>query len=482
MHCWAATLLLGLSVHAHPIKNLVVLMEENRSFDHLLGWYKSVNPAVDGLDGTEFNYLDPKNTTSQKVFCTPNATYVAPFDPGHSVVATTEEIWGDTQVRNDTAPMIGFVYHHRHETRPGAVMEGFAPSAVSALSALAQEGAVFDRWFAAVPGPTQVNRLYAHSATSNGMATNNNTRLIDGMPQRSIYEALDEAGVDWRVYYELASEVLEFTYMRKPKNLDRMRPFEEFLHDAANGKLKPYTFIDPRFYPIGDLPANDQHPTHDVSAGDRLFKQIYEALRASPQWNQTALLITYDEHGGFFDHVPTPLNIPNPDGLVSTDPAFDFTRSGVRIPAVVVSPWVDRNTVVHAPAKRPFPDSEYELSSIPATVKALFGLPAFLTKRDAWAGSFDDIFLQRTEPRTDMPTHLPDLPAPAPGVAAAELALPCNDLQHELARIVGALNDPDVAAGRKQLEFGSQAEAGDYIKSQLKAFHAKQGVPWRFRD
>jgi len=97
---------------------------------------------------------------------------------------------------------------------------------------------------------------------------------------------------------------------------------------------------------VGEYLANDQHPSHEISQGEMFIKELYEAVRASPLWNKTALVITYDEHGGFFDHVPTPLNIPNPDGKVSQDPSFDFTRIGIRVPTIVISPWVKKRALL----------------------------------------------------------------------------------------------------------------------------------------
>jgi len=146
-----------------------------------------------------------------------------------------------------------------------------------------------------------------------------------------------------------------------------------------------------------------------VAEGEKFIKRIYEALRASPVWNETLFIITYDEHGGFYDHVPTPLKVPNPDGLNSSNPEFNFTRIGVRIPTVMISPWINKHTVVHGPSG-PFEDSEYEASSISATLKKVFNISNFLTKRDEWAGTFEHVVMNRTEPRTDCPEKLPDIP------------------------------------------------------------------------
>lgn len=99
----------------------------------------------------------------------------------------------------------------------------------------------------------------------------------------------------------------------------------------------------PRYFEILGIPANDDHPVHDVAHGQALIKEVYETLRASPQWNEILLLITYDEHGGFYDHVPTPLGVPSPDGLLGSAPpySFDFTRLGVRVPTLLISPWIE---------------------------------------------------------------------------------------------------------------------------------------------
>ena len=160
--------------------------------------------------------------------------------------------------------------------------------------------------------------------------------------------------------------------------------------------------------------SNDQHPDHDVALGEALIKDVYEAVRASPQWNETLFIITYDEHGGFYDHVVPP-NAPNPGGAGAGGPSYpdagyNFTQLGVRIPTVLVSPWIERGTVVSEPppAQRPTNDSQYNLTSIMATARKLLGMPTTpLTKRDAWAGTFEHV-LSRRAPRgdADCPAHL----------------------------------------------------------------------------
>lgn len=117
-----------------------------------------------------------------------------------------------------------------------------------------------------------------------------------------------------------------------------------FKKHAKQGTLPNYAVIEQRYLDLKTKPATDDHPSHDVYQGQMFIKEVYETLRSSPQWNQTLLIITYDEHGGFFDHVPTPNNgIPSPDGVVGQEPFyFDFGRLGVRVPTIMVSPWIEK--------------------------------------------------------------------------------------------------------------------------------------------
>jgi len=190
---------------------------------------------------------------------------------------------------------------------------------------------------------------------------------------------------------------------------------------------------------MGPLPANDEHPSHDVTLGELLIKHVYDTLRNSSYWNQTLLIVTYDEHGGFFDHVPTPqTGVPNPDGRNSTLPPFNFDRLGVRIPTVMASPWINQGTVVHE-ADGPTSTSQFEHSSIAATLKTLFGLSDFLTKRDEWAGQFTSVLTQRTTPRTDCPLTMPD-PALSAETVQTTAKRPLNDLQKSLIRLSSSLH------------------------------------------
>ncbi|KAJ8614982.1 hypothetical protein MRB53_015455 [Persea americana] len=419
---------------------------ENRSFDHMLGWLKSIRPDIDGLEGTESNRVNASNPESPRVPVSDDAFYVD-SDPGHSFQAIREQIFGSEDTSPDPAPMNGFA-QQAEGMAPGmskTVMSGFNPADLPAYTALANEFAVFDRWFASVPASTQPNRFYVHSATSHGATSNVRKDLIHGFPQKTIFDSLDENGLSFGVYYQNIPAVLFFKSLRKLKHVPKFHDYRlMFKLHAKWGKLPNYAVIEQRYFDVSLTPANDDHPSHDVALGQKLVKEVYETLRASPQWNESALLITYDEHGGFYDHVPTPVSgVPNPDGIVGPDPFyFRFDRLGVRVPSILVSPWIEKGTVIHEP-NGPTRHSHYEHSSIPATVKKLFNLNSnFLTKRDAWAGTFENYFL-RDSPRDDCPEKLPEIMKSLRPFGAKE-DVTLSEFQVELIQLASQLNGDHV--------------------------------------
>lgn len=328
-----------------PIKTIVVLVMENRSFDHLLGWMKtSINPAINGVTGKECNPVSTKSPTSQSICFSADAEFVDP-DPGHSYEAVLQQVFGSSSIPS----MSGFV-EQALTISPDlsqTVMKGFRPEAVPIYATLVREFAVFDRWFSSIPGPTQPNRLFVYSATSHGSTSHVKKQLADGYPQNTIFDSLHENGMDFGIYFQNIPATLFYKNLRKLKYISKFHQFDlNFKKDARDGKLPSLTVIEPRYFDLKGVPANDDHPSHDVANGQKLVKEVYESLRSSPQWNETLLVITYDEHGGFYDHVTTPnVNVPNPDG--NTGPApyfFKFDRLGVRVPTVMVSPWIKKGT------------------------------------------------------------------------------------------------------------------------------------------
>ncbi|PSR90135.1 Non-specific phospholipase [Actinidia chinensis var. chinensis] len=457
-----------------PIKTVVVLVMENRSFDHMLGWMKKLNPNINGVTGSESNPISTTDPNSTRIYFQNQAHFVDP-DPGHSFQAIREQIFGSNNSDLNPAPMNGFAQQawSMDPNMTQTVMNGFDPDKVAVYEALVSEFAVFDRWFASVPASTQPNRLFVHSGTSGGATSNVPAMLVKGYPQRTIFENLDAAGLSFGIYFQNIPATLFYRNLRKLKYSGRFIPYKpSFKSDAMKGKLPNYAVLEQRYMDTKLEPATDDHPSHDVYRGQMFVKEVYEALRASPQWNETLLIITYDEHGGFFDHVPTPVSgVPSPDDIVGPDPFnFKFDRLGVRVPTIMVSPWIEKGTVVHGPNGQPYPTSEYEHSSIPATVKKIFNLPAFLTKRDAWAGTFEGIVQTRTEPRTDCPVQLPT-PVEIRGGEANENAK-LSEFQQELVQLAAVLKGDHILTSFPE-KIGKEMtvkEGNEYMEDALKRF------------
>ncbi|XP_040379779.1 non-specific phospholipase C6-like [Oryza brachyantha] len=476
------------AVQPSRIKNVVVLALENRSFDHMLGWMRRLlGLPIDGLTGAECN---PAPSDSSLRCVSPDADLVVPDDPAHAFEDVLEQLLGfrpnassSSSSASSPSDMSGFVRSAVSVSAllTDAVMRGFTPSRLPAFSALATNFAVFDRWFSSIPGPTQPNRLFLYSATSHGAVAHDKWNLLRGYPQRTIFDSLADDGLDYRVYFKTIPTTLFYRRLRTVANVARgtFRRYDAAFRDhARRGLLPALSVIEPRYFDLTGTPADDDHPAHDVGNGQRLVKEVYEALRAGPQWNQTLLIVTYDEHGGFYDHVPPPnVGVPSPDGIRGPLPFFfRFDRLGVRVPTIMVSPWIRKGTVVGRPPGGPTATSEYEHSSIPATIKKIFNLSSdFLTRRDAWAGTFEHILTELEEPRTDCPETLPEVPASAAAAAKGEGWL--SDFQRELVQLAAFLNgDYMLSSSFAQEERGKGRrrmrvkEADAYVRRALKSF------------
>ncbi|XP_047331517.1 non-specific phospholipase C6-like [Impatiens glandulifera] len=453
-----------------PIKTIVVLILENRSFDHILGWMKrSVNPSINGVTGRECNPVSTKSKSSKSICVTDNAEYVDP-DPGHSFEAVKQQVFGSKS--RSTPSMSGFIEQaiSMSQNISNSVMKGFKPESVPVFAELVRQFAVFDRWFSSIPGPTQPNRLFAYSASSFGSTTHDVKQLSLGYPQKTIFDSMYENGKDFGIYYENVPATLFYKNLRSLKYALKFHLYRlKFKKDAANGKLPSLTVIEPRYFDLVGLPANDDHPSHDVANGQKLVKEVYETLRSSPQWNETLFVITYDEHGGFFDHVQTPFkNVPNPDGKTSPAPdSFKFDRLGVRVPTIMVSPWIKKGIVV-SKAQGPTSSSEYEHSSIPATIKKIFNLSSdFLNRRDAWAGTFEHVIGELNSPRTDCPERLPEPPALRKSEPDEDREV--SEFQAELIDVASFIRDDNDDLGKKNKKM-TVREGEKYVRDAMSSF------------
>jgi len=355
------------------------------------------------------------------------------------------------------ASMTGFTQSAVWEKKDGINEMSMWPSEkVPIITTLAKQFANFDHFFCSHPGPTYPNRQFVHSGTAYGETDDEVPHT--GFPQKTIYKQLEENNHTWNMFYEdsLAWAIF-MDDLRRDEAKPNLQDMNEFYAGAAAGTLPTYSFIEPRIASAKNRTndpsfglANHQHPVASVLEGERLMKNMYEALRKGPKWNSTLFIITYDEHGGFFDHVSPPQDgVPNPDGI-KTKLGFNYTRLGIRIPTIAISPWIESGTLVNTPpeSQKPFPTSQWELSSIPSTVSKILGLNGGpLTKRTEWAATFEHL-LSRDTPRTDCPMELPSLAPPAEGEWLRQQSEPIDEHARGIIMMLCDMNGGDPLKNR----------------------------------
>jgi phospholipase C len=358
------------------LQHIVVLMMENRSFDHMLGSLKSVNPQIDGIVAQD-PYSNP-DTTGNSVRPQPLAEFQAQLqpDPDHHFPAVDLQIFGGNPAPGRTANMQGFVKSYFHQQQDVGhsqkIMYYFAQKDLPVLTTLALEFAVFNRWFASIPGPTICNRAFAHYGTSFGRV--DMSLLYINEPFKSIYSRFINATpkhTSKLYYYDTASSTMEITNLLQNQP-ELFGTYQQFLDDCQKGDLPDYSFVEPNYSDhdtdSGEEVANDQHPDHNVQAGELFIASVYNAIKQNAQlWESTALLVVYDEHGGIYDHVVPPPCPPDQFTASANDTGtgmpFAFDRLGVRVPAILISPWIPKGTVV---------SRIFDHASIPATVTKFF--------------------------------------------------------------------------------------------------------------
>lgn len=367
------------------IDHVVVLMMENRSFDHYFGALKLVEGrAVEGLDGTESNpSVSLGDVTVFKM------DEFQPKDPPHS--------WDECHTQFNLGDNNGFVFENekKHPGYGEQVMGYHVREQLPVIYSLADNFALCERWFASVMGPTWPNRYYLHACSSDGGKTNFPAPFLD-----TLWHACDDAGLTSRMYFsdvpwvagafpliptvwsKLADGGLTLGSLTNPNTLDR------FFDDAAAGALPNFSVIDPGFT------SNDDHPEHDIQLGQILIGAVYKALAEGPGWGKTLLIITYDEHGGFYDHVAPPETV---------DDEPEFKQLGFRVPSLVIGPHVRRGCVV---------STQLEHCSVAATLMRRFGIAA-INERMATANDVSSCI---------NPDYLDD-PQPAPPVPLVDVSI-----------------------------------------------------------
>ena len=375
---------------AIPIGHVVVLMQENRSFD---SYFTLLHGR--GIDRPSRHATNPNPLGGKPVEMFHQRDYCAVADLNHS--------WNGTHREWNGGAMDGFAIENADPSDPtgSRTMGYYRKRDLPFYHRLYRTFAMSDRHFCSILGPTFPNRHYLLSGTSAGHIRND----LVVATQPSIFESLDAAGVSWKIYQSDLAFALLYAYVQT--QTPNLRPIAEFYTDATAGTLPQVAFVDPIFF--GDeTNQNDEHPPNNVQLGQAFVASIVDAMFTSPLWTDSALFITYDEHGGFYDHVPPPpACVPDaiPPNLQPGDESGAFDRYGIRVPFVVVSPFARKRYVSHTVTDQ---------TSVLRFIETRFDLPA-LTNRDANAAPLlemfdfaDPPFL--TPPKLPAATVDPDLP------------------------------------------------------------------------
>jgi phospholipase C len=433
---------LTVEFHDVRISNVFVLMLENHSFDNIF--------AFSGINGIQAATTSDSNNYGGNTY---NVSHPAPTsmptDPGHEFLDTVEQLAGEGynkkwQSGQQYPPINNEGYVANYATTDTEIVQPGAPRKpvqteygdvmlcfdtkrqLPVIYTLATEFAICDQWFSSIPGPTWPNRFFVHGASSVNWDDGPTTDQIKVWnfpttgfvyPNGSIYDALGRNHIQYRLYSDKNGPFFGgyFPQVAALKGISALDiwDFADFRDHLQHPYPYPYTFIEPNY---GDVEGgsykggSSQHPMDGMARGEALIKATYEALRASPLWATSLLIITYDEHGGFYDSAK-PQHTATPPGDGGSVPAnqhgFKFDQYGVRVPAVVVSPLIAKGAVDH---------TLYDHSSVPATLEQLWELPS-LTNRDKHANDVLHL-LTLSSPRTDCPTTLPnpvaDVPLAAP--------------------------------------------------------------------
>ena len=475
------------------IEHVVVAMMENRSFDNLLGWLYAAegnkaphvlpagsSPLFDGLAGNKFfNKFNSQTIyASQPTSAWPpdNDPFLVPDpDPGEDFNDMTTQIFGTPNPIPffNRANMSGFLKDYASiagDKQAGQIMQTYSPDQVQVISQLARNFAVSDQWFASVPCQTWPNRGFVHTGSSDGHINNDDYEPYD---IETIFNVMEKQGISWGVY----SNTYVTPSLTHVQFLPRLIGYEDHFHyfttfeDACQGtdpssQLPSYSFVEPRFQPeptlkIGEVAyPEDYHPPHNVCRGEQFLARLYAAVRNSPYRDKILLIITFDEHGGCYDHVPPPGGSVAPlPGPVSRYGGFHFHRFGVRVPTIVISSYIQPGTVFRSPTSVPL-----DHTSILATLRDWqqmdknFASPFLPSPRIQRAPTLDYLL---TLSEQDKNTNWPDIPATCnPDSTDESLSMPINDLHMSL-----MIGEASLRAGVSHIGKEAVAELRQKIKT-----------------
>lgn len=462
------------------VNHIVHLMLENRSFDQMLGFLYSdagnVSPAgqpFDGLTGQESNPDDQGRPVQVYRISAADANpYLMPgADPGEGFFNTNFQLFStDDPASGAVASNQGFVINfkaaiasdlaqHYQDTLPGTqpaqIMGMYPPELLPVLSGLARGYAVCDAWFASAPTMTMPNRAFAGAGTSQGHLDDHTKSFT--CP--SIYGRLSDKSLDWAIFGYNRDPLTRLDFSDTAQAAEtHFGHFRDFQQRAADGTLPVYSFLEPSW----DSSGNSQHPNYDVAKGEQLLLDVYTAVRNGKNWSSTLLIVTYDEHGGNYDHVAPPTNaVPPNDGSVGEN-GFDFSRFGLRVPAVLVSPLIPAGTVFRG-------SGPIDHTSVLKTISERWGTVP-LTARDRAAGSLGDV-LTLAKPRVDDP--LTGVQAPAASADHPNSAVPSTLDKIHAARVAQLPIRNEKGHYEEQIDppvFASTADLSDFIRDRTAAW------------
>ncbi len=380
------------------IEHIVVLMMENHSFDNLLGMVPHQVPGRARVDGFRLKHGRPVNAN-------PDAAG-QPIRAQHAtspcqLAGEPSQSWNASHQAYDNGRNDGFV-----KASAPVAMRYWDKRDVPFTYSLTESFPLGDRHFCSVLGQTYPNRSYFFAGTSQG--TINDTIALTPPPDGSIFDRLDAHNIDWAMYYQNYQSALVVTGIITPARAPRIRTFDRFSADVAAGHLPQFTFIDPNY-----STTSEENP-QDIQLGERFIAQVVRTLIEAGTWKHTVLFLTYDEHGGYYDHVAPPAAIaPDsiPPNLTSEDVPAAFDRYGFRVPMIVISPWARRHYVSRV---------VHDHTSITAFIERKWNLPA-MTFRDANARPMIDYF-DFGRPTFLKPPKLADAPPLGPGLAKCHAA------------------------------------------------------------
>ena len=412
------------------IEHVVYLMLENRSLDNLLGWlYADAQPGrviPAGSAGYDGVARIPPRTLPYKSSTYPilrgvgdDGTTVPNLDPNEAYESVLNQMFGDGNNTVNTPPpdgtvagMQGFLrdFEASWETTDEwlQITATYTPSDLPVINGLARQYAVSDRWFCSMPTQTNPNRAFSLCGTSLGRLTNLHEDAVEQFATPTIWNALATKGVSMGIFFHETWESGQCYTQYTFPNMNQVDPNllciaqmsdpnGGFWLRAAEGTLPAFSYIEPKWgYGVSYetcVQGNDYHPPTDVTCGEKLLYDVYTALSGNAgSWQRTLLIVTFDEHGGTYDHHPPPWGATNPGDPGSLDSPFDFHLFGVRVPTLLISPYVKPGTVFRSPTNVP-----YDHTSILATLLRWQGIdptvkgPNYLWDRTAVAPTFEGV-------------------------------------------------------------------------------------------